>query len=66
VGRHASFAARVSAPGRRIVAWLWSLGGARRAHVSHVWRRAGRYRVVVRVTDSWGNWGFGVRVVRVS
>ena len=66
VGQRASFSARGSAPGRRIVAWLWSPLGSRRARASHVWRRAGRYRVAVRVTDSWGNWGFGARVVRVS
>jgi hypothetical protein len=66
VGRRATFAARVSAPGRRVGAWLWSFGGARRARASHVWRRAGRDRVVVRVTDSWGNWSFGVRMIRVS
>ncbi len=65
-GRRAAFAARASAAaGRRIVAWLWSFG-SRRPRASHVWRRAGRYRVVVRVTDSWGNWGFAVRVLRVT
>ena len=63
-GRRASFATRVSAPGRRVVAWLWSLG-SRRRRASRVWRRAGRYRVVVRVTDAWGDWGFGVHTVRV-
>jgi hypothetical protein len=64
-GRRVTFAARVSAPGRRIVGWLWSFGG-RRARASHVWRHAGRDRVIVRVTDSWGNWGFGVHAIRVS
>ncbi len=61
----ATFVAHTSATGRRAVAWLWSFGG-RGARVSHAWRRSGRYRVLVRVTDSWGNWGFGARVVRVS
>jgi hypothetical protein len=64
-GRRASFAARAVAPARRIVGWWWSFG-ARRARASHVWRVPGRYRVVVRITDSWGDWGFAARSVRVT
>ncbi len=64
-GRRASFTARASVPHGRAVAYRWSFGGARR-FASHVWARRGDYRVLVRVTDSNGNWGFGTLRVRVS
>jgi hypothetical protein len=68
-GRSASFAGRGFDPHGRIAEWLWSFGGggrSRRRRVAHVFRRPGRYRVVLRATDSAGNWAFASRRVRVT
>jgi hypothetical protein len=67
-GRRIAFSGRASDPHGRIVGWAWTFGGGGFAggrRVSHVFRRPGRYRVVLRVTDSWGNWAFARRFVRV-
>jgi hypothetical protein len=57
------------APVGRIVAWKWFLGGGetvwgRRAQ--HTYSRPGTYRVVLRTTDSVGNWAFYAAVIRVE
>jgi hypothetical protein len=68
-GRAALFAGRGVDPHGRIVGWLWSFGGggvSHRRRAVHVWRRPGLYRVVLRVTDSAGNWTFAARRVRVT
>jgi hypothetical protein len=67
-GRRVVFAGRASAPHGRIVGYAWTFGGggvARGRRVSHVWRRPGLYRVMLRVTDSWGNWAYARRFVKV-
>jgi hypothetical protein len=49
------------APNGRITAYRWFFGdgrGGRGRTVSHRYSRPGNYRVVLRVTDSWGNWAF--------
>lgn len=55
-------------PDGRIASYLWSLGdGAtlRGGRVRHAYRRPGRYKVVVRSTDSAGNWAFASRTVTI-
>lgn len=51
-----------------IVGYRWFFGDGARASgrvVNHSYTRAGRYRVVLRTTDSWGNWAFYARTVLV-
>jgi hypothetical protein len=53
----------------RIVSYNWFFGDRRtssRRVTSHAYARAGTFRVVLRTTDSWGNWAFAVRNVRVT
>jgi len=53
------FTARASDPRGRITAYRWFFGdghGGRGRVVTHRYAHSGSYRVVVRVTDSWGNW----------
>jgi hypothetical protein len=62
------FLARARAGEGSIVNYRWFFGdGARRSGrvVNHGYRRPGRYRVILRTTDSWGNWTFYARTVRV-
>ena len=66
--RSVSFAARGSDPQGRMVAFEWRFGDGRAAfgrRAEHVFRLPGSYRVTVRATDSWGNWAFAARTVRV-
>ncbi len=53
-----------------IVHYDWSFGdrhSARAGRVtSHVYRRAGRYKITVRTTDSAGNWAFASRIIRIG
>ncbi len=45
----------------RVTSYRWFFGdgrGARGRTVTHRYLRPGSYRVVLRVTDSWGNWAF--------
>jgi hypothetical protein len=65
----ALFTARASAPQGSIVSYSWHFGdhrsdGSRR--VRHTYKRPGRYRVVLRTTDSWGNWAYYAAVVNVA
>ena len=34
--------------------------------VSHTFHIAGRYRVLLRSTDNWGNWAFASRTIRIK
>jgi PKD domain len=67
--RSVSFTAHGSDPEGRIVGYQWFFGdnhagGGRR--VSHTFRTPGSYRVMLRSTDSWGNWAFASRTIRIS
>jgi hypothetical protein len=64
-----AFTGHGSAPHGAIVAYRWFFGDGRGASgraVSHRYRRAGRFRVILRITDSWGNWGFYAGTVTVG
>jgi hypothetical protein len=66
--RALSFAAHGSDPQGRLIGFEWFFGDGRVAfgrHVSHTFKVPGSYRVTVRSTDSWGNWSFASRTVRV-
>jgi hypothetical protein len=66
-----TFAARASDPEGRIVTYTWTFGDGRRSgsghsRVTHTFARRGSYTVVLRTTDSWGNWTFATRRVQVG
>jgi hypothetical protein len=68
-GARLSFKANASAPQARIVAYHWWFGDGRTGHgrrPTHVYRRAGSYRAIVRATDSWENWVLSARVIHVA
>ncbi len=57
-----------SDPQGRIVAYNWNFGGggtAKGRSISHRFPGSGAYPIRLRVTDSWGNWGFYTRTVPV-
>jgi hypothetical protein len=63
------FLGHASDPQGRIVSYRWFFGdlhtsGGRRA--VHRYGRAGRYRVILRITDSWGNWAFYAATLTIS
>jgi hypothetical protein len=61
--------ARARDPRGSIVAYHWYFGdgrAGRRRIAVHRYRRPGRYRVVLRVTDSWDNWAFYAATVTVA
>ncbi len=65
----ARFTALGSAPEARLASYAWWFGDGRTGHgrrVHHKFRRAGRFRVIVRGTDSWGNWVLSARTVVVA
>jgi PKD domain len=67
-GRWLSFFARGSQPGGRMVGFEWFFGDGRIGfgrRVSHTFRIPGSYRVMLRATDSWGNWAFAAHTVHV-
>jgi hypothetical protein len=59
----------VARPGSgSIVSYRWFFGDGSRATgrvVNHGYARAGHYRVILRTTDSWGNWTYYARSVAV-
>jgi hypothetical protein len=62
------FAAHARAPHGTISSFQWFFGDHRTAHgrrVVHRYGRPGSYRVVLRTTDSWGNWSFYARTAAV-
>jgi len=63
------FAARARDPQGRIVAYRWFFGDGRTGagkRVLHRYLHHGQYRVVLRTTDSWGNWAFYAATLTVS
>jgi hypothetical protein len=53
----------------RIVRFDWTFGDggkASRRTTQHGYKRPGNYTIVLRTTDSWGNWAFATRAVRVT
>jgi len=68
-GRPVALSARASDPEGRIVSFKWFFGDGRTGQsnrASHSFKRDGLYRIVVRTTDSWGNWGFNARQLRIA
>ncbi len=64
-----SFTASSRAGHGAIVAYQWFFGdrrGGQGRRTTHRFGRSGSYRVVLRSTDSWGNWAFYARTVVVS
>jgi hypothetical protein len=64
-----SFAGRGSDPQGRIVSFEWFFGDGRTAfgrRVSHTFKIPGAYRVMLRATDSWGNWAYAGRTIRLK
>jgi len=63
-----SFTAHVHDANAPVLSYRWFFGdgdsGVGRT-TSHRYGRLGRYRVVLRTTDSWGNWAFDARVIRI-
>jgi len=56
-----TFTAAASDPHGRIRSYRWFFGDGRSGGgrtVSHRYLQSGSYRVVLRITDSWGNWAF--------
>jgi hypothetical protein len=67
-GQTLSLEGSAADPEGRIVAYHWTFGGGGRAHgrsISHRFPGTGSYPIRLRVTDSWGNWGFYTRTVPV-
>jgi len=67
--RRVQLSGRAAAPGREIVSYNWSFGDGHRGHgrrVTHRFARPGAYTLVLRATDSWGDWATYARTIRVS
>jgi hypothetical protein len=63
------FSAHGIAPHGPVVYFKWFFGDGRSAQgagVSHRYRRGGRYGVVLRATDNWGNWTYDREALTVS
>jgi hypothetical protein len=68
-GRRLAFSGRGTDPEGQIVSYHWLFGDGVRGQgrtVTHDFRRGGSYTVRLRVTDTWGNWGFYTRTVPVT
>ena len=64
-----SFTAHGVDPQGRIVSFQWFFGDGRAGfgrHPSHNFKTPGTYRVVLRSTDSWGNWAFARQTIRLK
>ena len=62
------FLGKARAGAGSIVAYRWFFGDGGRGSgrvVNHSYTRAGRYRVILRTTNSWGNWTYYARTVAV-
>jgi hypothetical protein len=67
--RPATFTGSASDPDGQIITYSWSFGDRRSAtgqRTSHTFSRPGPYTVVLRTTDSVGNWALYAKTVRVS
>ena len=67
--RSLSFTARGFDPEGRMVSFNWFFGDGRAGlgrHVSHTFRRVGSYRIILRTTDTWGNWATATRTIKVT
>ena len=67
--RLVSFTGAGSDPQGRIVSFEWFFGDGRSAFgrsVSHKFNIPGAYRVMLRATDSWGNWAYAGRTIRIK
>lgn len=67
-GKPLSLTGHGSDPDGRIVSWSWSFGDGGTSHrqsTKHTYRRAGTYRVVLKLTDSAGLWTTATRTVKV-
>ena len=67
--RSVSLLARGSDPDGQLVTFEWFFGDGRASfgrQVTHTFRSPGTYRVMLRATDSWGNWAFAGRDVRIK
>jgi PKD domain-containing protein len=56
-----AFGGHATAPQGRVVAYRWFFGDGASGHgrtLTHRYAHPGSYRVVLRITDSWGNWAF--------
>jgi len=68
-GALSSFIARAHQPGGTVHSYSWSFGDGRGQggrDVRHAYARPGRYHLVVRITDSAGNWASARATVRVT
>ena len=68
-GHAVSFTAHGIDPQGQIISFQWFFGDGRAGigrHPSHSFKAPGTYRVVLRSTDSWGNWTYARRTVRVK
>jgi hypothetical protein len=64
-----AFTAHGSDPDGHMVSFSWSFGEGRAVfgrHAFHTFKLPGTYRVMVRSTDTWGNWAFAGRTVRIK
>jgi PKD domain-containing protein len=69
VGAAVPFSARARAGHGAIVAYRWFFGDGRMASgrgTSHRFDRSGVFRVILRATDSWGNWAFYSHLIGIS
>jgi hypothetical protein len=61
--------ARDPHPNGKHVAFAWFFGDGGRSSrrtARHTFRHAGRYTIVLRFADSWGNWAFATHTVKVT
>ncbi len=68
-GAKLAFTARVTRAEALIRSFAWFFGDhrrGRRRRISHVFKRQGSYRLVLRATDGWGNWAFFARKVVIG
>jgi len=64
-----SFTAHGSDPQGRLVSFQWFFGDGRGGfgrQPSHRFKTPGSYRVVLRSTDSWGNWAYARQTIRLK
>lgn len=67
--RPVQFTARATMPYGSIIAYTWYYGDGATGHgrvATHAYRRPGSYRVVLRTTDSAGNWAYDAVTIGIS